>query len=57
MSDRRDFFKKIGLLGLSGIATKLVSNDQLSALETLGNQSTSSSPFTLAPLPYAYNAL
>lgn len=57
MSDRRDFFKKIGLIGLSGIATKLVSNEQLHALETLGQEEISSLPFTLAPLPYAYNAL
>ena len=57
MSDRRAFFKKIGLLGLSGIATKLVSNDQLLALETFGNQNPSAAPFTLAPLPYANNAL
>jgi Fe-Mn family superoxide dismutase len=57
MSDRREFFKKIGLLGLSGIATKLVSNEQLNALEILGNEGTQNNPFTLPPLPYAYNAL
>lgn len=57
MSDRREFFKKIGLLGLSGIATKLVSNEQLNALETLGKESVQSTPFTLPALPYAYNAL
>ena len=57
MSDRRDFFKKIGLIGLSGIATKLVSNEQLQALETLGQEGISSLPFTLPALPYAYNAL
>jgi Fe-Mn family superoxide dismutase len=57
MSDRREFFKKLGLLGLSGIATKLVSNEQLDALETLGKESVNGNPFTLAPLPYAYNAL
>lgn len=57
MSDRRDFFKKIGLIGLSGIATKLVSNEQLHALETLGQEGISSLPFTLPALPYAYNAL
>jgi Fe-Mn family superoxide dismutase len=54
MSDRRGFFKKIGLLGLSGIATKLVSNEQLNALETLGKEA---NPFSLPALPYAYNAL
>ncbi len=57
MSDRRDFFKKIGLIGLSGIATKLVSNEQLNVLETLGKESVDSTPFALAPLPYAYDAL
>lgn len=54
MSDRREFFKKIGLLGLSGIATKLVSNEQLNALETLGKEA---NLFSLPALPYAYNAL
>jgi superoxide dismutase, Fe-Mn family len=57
MSDRREFFKKIGLLGLSGIATKLVSNEQLNALEVLGNEGVKNIPFTLPALPYAYNAL
>lgn len=57
MNDRREFFKKIGLLGLSGIATKLVSNEQLNALEILGNESVQNTPFTLPALPYAYNAL
>jgi len=57
MSDRRAFFKKIGLLGLTGIATKLVSNEQLNALEMLGNESIQNMPFTLPSLPYSYNAL
>lgn len=57
MSDRRDFFKKIGLIGLSGIATKLVSNEQLNALEILGNEGVQNMPFVLPALPYAYNAL
>ncbi|HRF99689.1 MAG TPA: superoxide dismutase [Bacteroidia bacterium] len=57
MSDRRDFFKKIGLLGLTGIATKLVSNEQLQALEMLGNEGLQDAPFALPVLPYAYNAL
>ena len=57
MSDRRAFFKKIGLIGLSGIATKLVSNEQLNALEILGNEGVKNTPFTLPALPYAYNAL
>ena len=50
MSDRRDFFKKLGLIGLSGIATKLVSNEQLNALENLGKEGMATTPFTLAPL-------
>ena len=53
MSDRREFFKKIGLLGLSGIATKLVSSEQLNALENLGKQSVSSTPF----IPVSYTHL
>lgn len=57
MNDRRDFFKKIGILGLSSIATKMVSNEQLNALESIGNQTRQSSLFTLPALPYAYNAL
>src|ERR1700752_5025154 len=57
MSDRRDFFKKISLLGFGVVASKLVSNEQLHAIEQLGNQSASDKPFTLAPLPYAYDAL
>jgi Fe-Mn family superoxide dismutase len=57
MSDRREFFKKIGLLGLSGIATKLVSNEQLKALESIANEGVYTPSFTLAPLPYAYDAL
>jgi len=57
MSNRREFFKKIGILGLSGIATKLVSNEQLSALEMLGAESSLNAPYTLPALPYEYSAL
>jgi len=57
MSDRRDFFKKLGLIGLSGIATKLVSNEQLNVIEQLGEQSVQNTKITLPNLPYAYNAL
>ena len=59
MSDRREFFKKIGLLGLSSIATKLVSNEQLQALESIGKENfvVTAEAFTLPALPYAYNAL
>jgi superoxide dismutase, Fe-Mn family len=57
MSDRRDFLKKAGLLGLTGLASKLVSNEQLEALENLGTKTGGLFPFSLAPLPYAYNAM
>lgn len=57
MSNRRDFLKKTGLLGLTAIASKLVSNEQLHALEQIGNQSEAVKPFSLPPLPYAYDAL
>ena len=57
MEDRRAFFKKIGILGLTGIASKLVSNEQLNALETIGNEGLQNAPFTLPALPYNYNAL
>jgi Fe-Mn family superoxide dismutase len=57
MSDRREFFKKIGLLGLSGIATKLVSNEQLTVLENFGQAGAPDAQFALPALPYAYNAL
>lgn len=57
MNDRREFFKKIGLIGLSGIATKLVSNEQLQALDSLGREGVLAPQFTLPELPYAYKAL
>ena len=57
MSNRRDFFKKAGLLGLAGIATKLVSNEQLQALESLANTGLENNVFVLPKLPYAFNAL
>lgn len=57
MSNRRDFLKKGGLLGLAGLTSKLVSNNQLEALESLGKQGLSNDPFTLPKLPYALDAL
>ncbi len=57
MSNRRDFFKKAGLLGLAGIASKLVSNEQLHALESLANTGLETNTFVLPKLPYAFNAL
>lgn len=57
MSDRRDFFKKVGLIGLSGIATKLISEEKIQLIEQLSNPTNENNLFTLPPLPYAYNAL
>ena len=57
MSDRRDFLKKAGLLGLAGITSKLVSNEKISTLENFGNEIVNANAFTLPPLPYAYNAM
>lgn len=55
MSGRRDFLKKAGLLGLTAMASKLVSEEQLTALEKLGDSA--GNHFTLPKLPYAYDAL
>lgn len=57
MSNRRDFFKKMSLLGFGVVASKLVSNNQLNALEHFGDQNGSDKPFSLPALPYAYDAL
>lgn len=56
MSDRRDFLRKAGLLGLAGITSTLVSNEKIDALENFGSI-VNANAFTLPPLPYAYNAL
>ncbi len=57
MSNRREFFKKSGLLGLSVIASKLVSGEQLNIIENIGNQTNSTPAFTLPKLPYAFDAM
>lgn len=57
MANRRDFLKKSGLLGLTVIASKLVSEEKIQALEKVGRFSSPDKPFTLAPLPYSYDAL
>ena len=57
MDNRRDFFKKLSLFGLSVISTKLVSKEQIQALESLANRSGANEPFVLPKLLYAYNAL
>lgn len=57
MSDRRSFFKKAGLLGLTAVASKLVSNEKVKALDELGKFAEGDKPFLLPALPYAYDAL
>jgi Fe-Mn family superoxide dismutase len=57
MNNRREFFKKAGLFGLAGIATKLISNEQLVALDAIANASLESGSFSMPKLPYSYNAL
>lgn len=57
MSTRRDFFKKAGLLGLTGVVTNLVSNEQLQAIETISYAAENKDAFTLPQLPYSFDAL
>ena len=57
MDSRRKFLKKSALLSLSGIAANVISNEKLNALEQFSNENFLLEPFTLAPLPYAYDAL
>lgn len=51
---RRDFLKKSALLGLAGLATNLVGEEKLNALNNFSNDG---GKYTLPKLPYAYNAL
>lgn len=55
MSDRREFFKKAGLLGLSAFAAKAISAEKIEAMEKLGEMGNPS--FKLPKLPYAYDAM
>jgi superoxide dismutase, Fe-Mn family len=55
MSDRRDFLKKSGLLSMSFLASRLVSEEKLNALENISNAG--GKPFSLPELPYTYDAL
>lgn len=55
MNHRRDFLKKSALLGLTGIAGKLFSEEKLKVIDTLAGAD--SVKHTLPALPYAYNAL
>lgn len=57
MSDRRDFLKKTGLLGLVGLASSLVSNEQIDALENFGSEKFMGPMFRLPKLTYGYDAL
>lgn len=58
MSSRRDFLKKSSLLGLAGLTSNLISNNQLNAIEDLDKKiNAEKDAFTLPPLPYAYDAL
>jgi Fe-Mn family superoxide dismutase len=54
MNDRRDFFKKLGILGLTSVVTKI--NSQTISVENILDNLSGNS-FVLPQLPYAYNAL
>lgn len=56
-NERRDFLKKSALLGLCGLATKLVSEEKINILEGIVSKTTNGIKYTLPILPYAYNAL
>jgi len=56
-SDRRDFLKKTALLGLTGLAANLVSEEKLKAIQQFSEYSNDGGKFSLPALPYAYNAL
>jgi len=57
MDSRRNFLKKTALLSLGGIAANAISNEKLQAFENLSGGNFLAETFTLAPLPYAYDAL
>jgi superoxide dismutase, Fe-Mn family len=57
MSDRRNFLKKSGLLGLSVIASKLLSEEKITSLEKVGELASDGKAFSLPKLPYAYDAM
>jgi len=57
MSERRDFLKKSALFSLGSLASSIVSAEKLQTIEALGNENLFAEGFTLAPLPYAYDAL
>lgn len=55
--NRRDFLKKSGLLGLTGLAGSLLGKEKIAAAERAADFLSGTDPFQQAPLPYAYNAL
>ena len=57
MDSRRKFIKKSALLSLGGLAANLISADKLNAIEKFEKENFPGEPFTLAPLPYAYDFL
>lgn len=57
MDSRRKFIKKSALLSLGGIAANIISGEKLNAIENFSGEHFLLEPFTLAPLPYAYDAL
>ena len=57
MENRRNFLKKSALLGFAGFAHSLIGSNNLNGLETVAESPTPGLPFSLPPLPYAYDAL
>lgn len=55
MSNRRDFLKKSGILGLSVVTSGLIAENKIKAIEQVA--SLGEKRFTLPPLPYSYDAL
>jgi superoxide dismutase, Fe-Mn family len=55
-NDRRDFLKKSTLLGLAGLAGKLVSEEKLEVLNEIAKAG-EAGKFSLPALPYPHNAL
>jgi Fe-Mn family superoxide dismutase len=54
-NNRRDFLKKSALLGLAGLAGKMVSEEKVSLINEIAKLE--GGKFTLPALPYSYNAL
>jgi Fe-Mn family superoxide dismutase len=54
-NNRRDFLRKGALLGLAGLAGKLVSEEKVNLISEIAKLE--NGKFTLPALPYAYNAL